>query len=319
MKPSILVTDSLFILPNHVARLEREGFQVQRLDKLKATEEELIEAVRSCRGYILGGIEQVTAPVIASADELQAICFTGSGYSEFVPAHEEATRRGIAITAAKGANAVDVAEFTIGMLLEIARHFPLLRTRNELKGNSFCTARRLQGQTVGVIGYGRIGREVARLCQAFGMKVLVHSRQAELGLPTGMEAVTKEALVQRSDIVTVHTNKTHGNHVLTGGDVLSLKKGTIVLNAAFPEAVDCRALLERVAAQEIRAAFDLRPPGDLSAYHPDFLTYSNSQAGFNTTEAIQETSDRCTKSIINLLLNGNDTDVVNPDFKRYRK
>lgn len=319
MKPTILVTDSLFILPSHVARLEASGFDVQRLDKFKATEDELIQAVKGCRGYILGGIEQVTTPVIAAADILEAICFTGSGYSEYVPAHEEATRRGIAITAAKGANAVDVAEFTFGMLLEMTRHFPLLRTRNELKGNSFCTARRLQGQTIGVIGYGRIGREVAQRCLSFGMKVLINSRQVVSPLPVGMEEVTKEELIRRCDIVTVHTNKTDGNRVLTADDVMSLNKGTILLNAAFPEAVDCTSLLARIAAQEIRAAFDLKPPGDLNGCHPDYLTFSNAQAGFNTAEAIQDTSDRCTQSVINLLTKGNDSDVVNPEFNQYRK
>ena len=57
------------------------------------------------------------------------------------------------------------------------------------------------------------------------------------------------------------------------------------------------------------------PHGDLSAYHPDHLTYSNGQTGFNTAEAIQDTSDRCTDSILNLLTKGNDADVVNSDFK----
>lgn len=319
MKPSILVTDSLFVLPSHVARLEASGFQVQRLDKLKATEAELIQALKGCRGYILGGIEQVTAPVVAAAAELEAICFTGSGFSEFVPAHKEATLRGIAITAAKGANAVDVAEFTFGMLLEMARHFPLLRTRNDLKGNSFCTARRLQGQTIGVIGYGRIGSEVAQRCQAFGMKVLIHSRHAVQGLPSGMETVTKEELVRRSDIVTIHASKANGSNVLGASEIAALKSGAIVLNAAFTEAVDCPALLARVAAKEIRAAFDAAPHGDLSIYHSDYLTYSNGQTAFNTTEAIQDTSDRCTDSILNLLTHGDDADVVNPDFKKHRK
>lgn len=318
MKPNILVTDSLFILPSHVSRLEKAGFEVQRLDKPKATEEELTQALKDCRGYILGGIEKVTASVISSADQLKAICFTGSGYSEFIPAHEEATRRGIAITAAKGANAVDVAEFTIGMLFEMVRHFPLLRTRNKMKGNSFCTARRLQGQTIGIIGYGGIGREVAQRCHALGMKVLINSHHSVQTLPPNTESMSLEELVKSSDVVSVHTNKTHGTGVLNAKCISMLRKGAIVLNAAFPEAVDCEALLARVAAKEIRAAFDAAPPGDLENIDPDFLTYSNGQTGFNTVEAIEDTSDRCTKSIINLLTKGSDDDVVNPEFSRFR-
>jgi D-3-phosphoglycerate dehydrogenase len=319
MKNTILVTDSLFVLPENVTRLTKEGFEVRRLDKVKATEEEIIDSLRGCRGYILGGIEQVTSNIISNADQLEAICFTGSGYSEFIPAHEEATQKGIAITSAKGANAVDVAEFTIGMLIEMARHFPLLRTRSDLKGNSFCQGRRLKGQLIGIVGYGAIGREVARLCGEFGMKVLIHSRHPVSGLPSGMEFVDKQTIIRECGIISIHTNKNHGTNVLDAKDIRLLKPGTIIINAAFPDAVDCKTLLDRIASKEVRAAFDALPPGDLANLHPDYLAYSNSQSAFNTQEAIKDTSDRCTLSIINLLKNGADKDVVNPAFAQFRR
>src|ERR1700722_10472045 len=122
MTKKILVTDSLFIFDTHVKQLEAAGFGVERLDKPSASEGELIAALNGKHGYILGGIEQVTKPVIDGAKDLEAIAFTGSGYTEFIPAHEEATRRGIAISAAIGGNALDVAEFTIGLLFEMVRN-----------------------------------------------------------------------------------------------------------------------------------------------------------------------------------------------------
>jgi phosphoglycerate dehydrogenase-like enzyme len=316
MTHKVLVTDSLFILPEHVSRLAASGFEVSRLDKVKATEDELVAAIEGCSGYILGGIEEVTARVIEAAAHLEAICFTGSGYAEFIPAHQIATRKGIAITAARGANAPDVAEFTFGMMLEMVRHFPLLRTRNNFKGNSFFTARRLRGQTIGVIGYGRIGMEFANLCKAVGMNVIACSRGPQEG--AAVELVSKDELLRRSDVISVHVSKTHGTNVITAEDVQRLKPGTVVLNAAFPEAVDCDSLLGRVRKKEIRAAFDAMPTGDLDGIDPDFLTYSNAQAGFNTAEAIQDTSDRCTASMIHLLTTGDDVDVVNPEFKQNR-
>jgi phosphoglycerate dehydrogenase-like enzyme len=318
MKKRILVTDSLFIFDSHVKRLEGAGFQVERLEKLKASEPELIAALKGVHGYILGGIENVTAPVIQAADALEAICFTGSGYSEFIPAHEEATRKGIAITAAKGANAIDVAEFTVGLMFEMIRNFPLLRSRNQAKGNSFYTARRMRGLTVGVIGYGRIGSEVARIARALGMNVLVHSRKTSGNLPAGIRFVEMSELLKNSDIVTLHVNKIHGNNVLGKSELALMKKGAILINAAFADAVDSEALLEKIKAKEIRAAFDEPAHGDFSECEIGNYNFSNGQTAFNTQEALSDTSDRCTNSIINLLTVGNDADVVN-DFKKYRK
>ena len=319
MKKRILITDSLFIFDAHVKRLESAGFQVERLEKLKATESELIAALKGVHGYILGGIENVTAPVIQAVDSLEAICFTGSGYSEFIPAHEEATRKGIAITAAKGANALDVAEFAVGLIFEmVLGNFPLLRSRNQAKGNSFYTARRMRGLTVGVIGYGRIGLEVARLTHALGMNVLVHSRKNPGNLPAGIHSVEMSELLTKSDIVTIHVNKIHGNKVLGKSELASMKKGAILINAAFADAVDNEALLEKIKAKEIRAAFDEPAHGNFSECEIGNYNFSNGQTAFNTQEALSDTSDRCTNSIINLLTKGEDADVVN-DFKKHRK
>jgi D-3-phosphoglycerate dehydrogenase len=318
MKKHILITDSLFIFDSHVKRLESAGFQVERLEKLKATESELIAALKGVHGYILGGIENVTTPVIQAADSLEAICFTGSGYSEFIPAHEEATRKGIAITAAKGANAIDVAEFAVGLMFETVRNFPLLRSRNQAKGNSFYTARRMRGLTVGVIGYGRIGSEVARLAQGLGMNVLVHSRKTSGNLPAGVQFAELSTLLAKSDVITLHVNKIHGNKVLGKGELAMMKKGAVLINAAFADAVDSEALLAKIKAKEIRAAFDEPAHGDFSECEIGYYNFSNGQTAFNTQEALSDTSDRCTNSIINLLTKGQDADVVN-DFNKYRK
>src|SRR4051812_12441903 len=96
---NILITDSLFIGSEEEARLKEAGHTFERLDKPCATEDELVEAIKGKTGYILGGIESVTERVIESADELKAIAFTGSGYREFIPGWELATKRGVAISA----------------------------------------------------------------------------------------------------------------------------------------------------------------------------------------------------------------------------
>jgi D-3-phosphoglycerate dehydrogenase len=318
MKKRVLVTDSLFIADSHVQLLRDAGFEVDRLDKPAASEEELIAAVPGVHGYILGGVERVTEPVISAARSLEAICFTGSGYTEFIPAFEAATKRGIAIATATGANAIDVAEFTIGLVFEMVRNFPLLRSKNTAKNNKFYTARRIGGLTIGIVGFGPVGSRVAALAKSLGMKVLVHSRSASPRETTGVTVVALDELLKTSDIVSVHVNKLHGEHALSSTHIALLKRGCILINTAFPEAVDCEATLRRVKAGEIRAAFDAAPPVDFSDCPIGDFTVSNAQTAFNTVEAIQDTSDRSTRSMINLLTRGEDSNVVN-DFQRYRK
>src|SRR6266508_4313994 len=87
MKGQILITDSLFVFPEHESILRSEGYEIIRLDKPDASEQELIKAVEGKVGYILGGIEKVTENVINAADTLRAIVFTGADWRQFIPGH----------------------------------------------------------------------------------------------------------------------------------------------------------------------------------------------------------------------------------------
>ncbi|MHB8651943.1 MAG: hypothetical protein ACYC8S_02295 [Minisyncoccota bacterium] len=87
MSKTILVTDSLFVFPEHEKVLRDAGYEIERLDKPIATEEELMKAVKGKVGYILGGIEKVTNRVVEEADELKAIVFTGSDWKQFMSQH----------------------------------------------------------------------------------------------------------------------------------------------------------------------------------------------------------------------------------------
>src|SRR5579872_5267248 len=122
MSNKILVTDSLFIFAEHIKKLEEAGYEVVRLDKPKATEEELVEAVKGKVGYILGGVEKVTEPVVEAADELKAIVFTGTGYKGYIPAWELATKKGIIIANAPHANANAVAEWAFAGGIAMVRN-----------------------------------------------------------------------------------------------------------------------------------------------------------------------------------------------------
>lgn len=315
MKGSILVTDSLFVGPSHVADLEKAGYEVHRLDEPRATEAQLIQVINGKVGYILGGIESVTAPVIAAADALEVISFTGSGYSEFIPAHGLATEKGIAITAARGGNAISVAQFTLAQILAAARQIPLL---TQPGGKSFLISREFSGLTVGVIGLGAIGKEVARLCTALGFRVLGHGRRSSDAYSAECEAADLDQLLRDSDIVTLHVSKEHGHHVLGSSEIDLLRPGAAVINCAFPEAVEADPLFARIAAGEVRAIFDAPPasvPQDLPV---GGLMASNAQTAFNTAEGNTRVSDMVVRSLLNVLESGHDDYVVNPEFRSGR-
>ena len=116
MTKKVLITDSIFIFPDHEKMITDAGYEIERLDKSTATEEELIQVVKGKVGYILGGIEKITDKVIEAADELRVISFTGADWKQFIPGHDLATKKGIAITNTPGANSYAVAEYTLTLI-----------------------------------------------------------------------------------------------------------------------------------------------------------------------------------------------------------
>lgn len=160
-----LITDSLFIFPEHEKQLMGAGYEIERLDTPVATEEQLVLAVKGKVGYILGGIEKITDKVIDAADQLKAIIFTGADWINFIPGHKRATERGIAIANTPGANAYAVAEYTIMLILAMTRNIFELGKTGSVK---FQTTRSLKQLSVGIIGMGNIGSRVARILKALG-------------------------------------------------------------------------------------------------------------------------------------------------------
>ncbi len=308
----ILVTDSLFIGDSHIAKLEEAGHTVTRLDKPNAEPNELKEALQGKEGYILGGVERVTDEIVAAATELKAIAFTGSAFSEFIPCWENATRRGIAITAARGANANSVAEWALISGLSLIRNIPALTAAG---GPDFYVAHEAAALTLGIVGYGNIGRAVRSKALALGLRVIVtDSQYARDDLA---DVVALDTMVSEADLVSLHVSQRRGHAVIDASSVARLRDGAVLVNASFEQAIDNAALARRLAAGELKAALDYPLPaaGDLPV---GVLLASNAQTAFNTREANERVSDRTTQALINLIESGFDRDLVNPAFQSYR-
>ncbi len=311
MSKTILITDSLFIFPEHEKMLIEAGYQIERLDKPMATEEELIKAIKGKTGYILGGIEKVTDKVIEAADELKAIIFTGSDWLNFIPGHELATKKGIAIANTPGANTYAVSEYTISMILAMTRNiFELGRTGK----TSFQVRPSLKELTVGIIGMGHIGSKVAGMLKSLEAgKIIYNSRQQkpEVEKETGAIFVDLETLLKTSDIVSLHFSKEASAGFIDAEKLALMKDGALLVNCGFTGAINAEALFKELKSGRLRAVQDDPVGPEFNDLPLSTWFSSNSHTAFNTHEANLKASDMATKSIINLLSTGKDNYKVN--------
>jgi phosphoglycerate dehydrogenase-like enzyme len=313
---SILVTGSTMLSDVHVERLERAGFTVDRLGRPDGTDRQLIDALSRKRAYVCAGMERVSAKVIAAADELEIIAFPGSGYTEFIPSWKEATERGIAISAQVGVNARSVAEFTFTLMLVMLRRLPAL-LRDVDPGP--WPAREISSLTLGVVGFGHSGRQVAALAHSLGMTVIIAARRSISDLPDGMSQRPLNDLLSECDVVSVHVDRIHGAGVLGAAELTRLQRGALVLNVSFPDAVEWTSLKQEILAGNVRAAYDAPPDGewrDLAA--SQFLALSR-QAAFDTIDSNDRISDGVVDALLAFLNGRPCPTIVNPEYVVWRQ
>jgi len=188
-----------------------------------------------------------------------------------------ATERGIPVLHAPARNNVAVAELAIGMMLALARHIPAAhafvsggRWTNPVLDYEQFRGREIAGSTVGIIGLGQIGREVAKRARCLGARVVAHdpfvSRERAAG--AGARLVSLSVLLRRADFVTLHTTAME-QPILDGPALDELQPTAYVINTGAPAAVDYDALAERLRARRIAgAALDVFPGFMLRAESP---------------------------------------------------
>ncbi len=229
----------------------------------------------------------VSASLIRAARRLKVIGVLRGGVENIDLA--TATARGIAVLNTPGRNARAVAECTVGLILSevrnIARSHALLMQgkwqRNFPNSNAIPE---LCGKTVGLVGYGAVGRLVAGYLHAFGSRILAYDPYFE-GDPAPAEITDLETLLRHSDVVSIHARLTPESHHLIGRRELALMKPTAVLvNTARSGLVDEQALIEALQRRQITGAaldvFDVEPlPADSPLLALDNVTLTPHLAG----------------------------------------
>jgi gluconate 2-dehydrogenase len=308
---TVLVTDSLFIFPEHEKQLKDAGYEFVRLDKPQASEDELCEAIKGKVGYILGGIEKVTEKVIDAADALEAIVFTGIGYKSFIPAWEAATQKGIAISNVPDGPTQPVAEWSMTAALVMNRGIFELGSPD---GKTFLTTTGLEGLTVGIIGLGRIGGRIAEMLQPFRpAKTLYysthHHQDKESSL--GLEYMPMDELLQKSDVVFLCVPDEVGHGFFTADHFAHMKENALLVSFMHGDIIDIDALYSALDAGKIRAISDY-PMDDRFNKFPLSKWYSfKASNAFNTKQSLKFTSDRATQALLSLLTTGKDENRVN--------
>lgn len=239
-------------------------------------ETELVKTIPEFHVAVVRGATKVTKNVIDAASNLELIVRAGIGLDNIdVKAAEE---KGIQVANTPAATTISVAEHTFGLMLASVRNHG--KANISMKAHKWekklFSGTELFEKTLGIIGIGRIGQEVARRALAFGMKVIAYDIiQIETDLD--LIQVPLDELLAQADIISFHspfTEKT--KHMINEKEFEKMKDGVIIVNASRGGTVDEKALLKALESGKVRAAaidvFEKEPPDDFSLIdHPNVI------------------------------------------------
>ncbi len=217
----------------------------------------LLAELRDADALVVRSETQVTAEVLAAGPKLKVVARAGVGVDNIDV--DAATRAGVIVLNAPGANAVSAGEHAIALMLAVTRQLPFAnRTthagewrRKQIKPVD------IRGRTVGIVGLGRVGTVVAKRMKAFEAHVIAYDPYLPAARfnDVGVESVSLDDIWTRSDIVTFHCPATDENHHMLNAETLArMKRGAIVINAGRGELVDADALADALRSGQIAAA-----------------------------------------------------------------
>ncbi len=311
----ILISDPLD--PVCAGLLRKEDFQVDLRPKLPA--EELLRTIDAYDALIIRSGTQVTSEVIAAAKKLKVIGRAGAGVDNVDV--DAATRRGIVVMNTPGGNTIAATEHTLSLLLALCRNIP--QANESLKQGKWERTKyvgmELFEKTIGIIGLGKIGREVALRCQAFGMRTIGYDpvTSAEVASKMKVELVSLDELYRRSDFLTVHTPLTEETRGLIGdGAIAACRDGVRIINCARGGIADEGALLRGLKSGKVGGValdvFEKEPPGNLELLqHPHVI--ATPHLGASTEEAQEKVARQIALQVIDFLKERGVSGVVNAE------
>ena len=313
--PRVLVSDP--IGPEGVSLLET-GAEVDVKTGMKP--DELLETVGSYEALVVRSETKVNRDVIAAGKNLQVIARAGIGVDNIDL--EAATGAGIAVVNAPTGNTVAAAEHTIALMLALSRNIP--GAHHSLKSGEWRRSAfmgvEVREKTLGICGLGRVGTEVARRAQAFGMRLIGYDPfvAPDYARRIGVELMSLDELLAESDFVTLHTPLTEGTRGMLGmKQIENIKPGSRVINVARGELVDESALLAGLESGRLSGlALDVfaKEPPDPSPLleHPKVIVTPH--LGASTREAQREVAIEAAEQVLAVLKGEPARNTVNAPF-----
>ena len=256
----ILITDGLS--PDGVKILTDTGFQVENV---KLTPEDLLKKIGDYDSIIVRSATKVTKEVIEAGKNLKVIARGGVGVDNIDV--EYAKSKNIPVLNTPMASAISVAELTIGHMLAVCRFLnvsTMEMRRGKWPKKEFSNGIELYEKTLGIIGLGNIGKEVARRALGLGMKVVAYDPPLA-PMDFMVEITSKEKLLAKADFITLHLPKIKGAAPAIGKKEFEMmKKGVVLINCARGGLIDESALLDALNSGKVAAAaldvFENEPP-----------------------------------------------------------
>ncbi|WP_342432743.1 phosphoglycerate dehydrogenase [Neobacillus sp. FSL H8-0543] len=294
---------------------EHPNFIVERQPTLQL--EELKNIIGDYEALIIRSQTKVTEELLHYADRLKVIARAGVGVDNIDV--NAATRKGIIVINAPGANTIAATEHTLAMMLSLARKIPQAHKKTssgEWDRNSFKGVE-LYKKTLGVIGMGKIGTEVAKRAKSFGMNILGYDPYLteDRAQKLGMTKASLDLIARESDFITIHTPLTNDTRKLVNEEYLSkTKKGVRFINVARGGIIDEKALVRAIQSGHVAGAaldvFEKEPVAD-----PELLQNPNiivtPHLGASTVEAQEKVAQEVSAEIIDILETQSITNAVN--------
>ncbi len=313
---TILITDS--VDQSCIDILKSEEYDVDYRPGILP--EEIQKIIENADALIVRSGTNVTAEILASARKLKVVGRAGAGVDNIDV--DAATRRGIIVMNTPGGNTVSTAEHTVTMMLALARNIPQAhRSIQEGKWErKKFIGTELYGKTLGIIGLGKVGMEVARRCSAFSMNVIAFDPllSPENMAKSGVEPAGLDDIFRRSDFITVHSPLTKETKNLIGEKSLQkCKRGVRIINCARGGIVDEQALLFALTSGVVGGAaldvFETEPPHNSPLVnHPHVVVTPH--LGASTEEAQEKVAIQIARQVVDALNGRGVAGSVNADI-----
>lgn len=294
----------------------------------KPSPEEFKELIKDYDGLLIRSEVKVTAEIIEAADKLKFIGRAGTGVDNVDKA--AATKKGIVVANVPGGNTISVAEHTVGLILSMARSLPAACA--SMKGQKWekkkFMGHEIFGKTLGLIGMGRIGTEVAKRLISFGMRVVAYDPFAneDIAKSYGIELMPLDDVFKNSDYLSIHsplTDDTRG--MINATNIAKMKDGVSIVNCARGAIINDKDLAEAVKSGKVAGAaldvFVKEPPEDWNLIEtPNIIATPHLAA--STEEAQVKIAIEMSDVIVDFFTKGlirNAVNIPTVDWETYKK